>query len=120
MATLEIDCPVCAEVLELTDEDRAELHPGDVIVCDSCHAEMEVTRNGGGEDFELELLGILTVCPACGEEFDVTEELLAAAPTVSGPDGESSVSVVTCPHCRARIELEFEEDEAGHPPDLRS
>lgn len=120
MATLEIDCPVCAEVLELTDEDRADLRPGDVIVCDSCHAEMEVTRNGGGEDFELELLGILTVCPACGEEFDVTEDLLAASPTVSGPGGESSVSVVTCPHCRARIELEFEEEGGESQPDLRS
>ncbi|WP_216317579.1 zinc-ribbon domain-containing protein [Deinococcus aestuarii] len=112
MATLEIDCPVCAEVLELTDEDRADLAVGDVIVCDSCNAEMEVTRNAGGEDFELELLGILTVCPNCGEEFDVTDEMLAAAPTVQGADGVE-VSVVTCPHCRARIELEFEDDEEG-------
>lgn len=109
MATLEIDCPVCAEVLELTDADRAELQVGDVIVCDACNAEMEVTRNGAGEDFELELLGILTVCPNCGEEFDVTEELLAVAPTVEHPDG-TLASVVTCPHCRAQIELEFEED----------
>jgi uncharacterized protein YbaR (Trm112 family) len=79
---LEIECPVCAEVLELSDEDRAELQPGDVIVCDSCNAEMEITRNGGGEDFELELLGILTTCPNCNEEFEVTEDVLAAAPTV--------------------------------------
>lgn len=108
MATLEIDCPVCAEVLELSDADRASLAVGDVIVCDSCSAEMEVTRNGPGEDFELELLGILTVCPACGEEFEVTEDLLAAAPTLESADG-SVVSVVGCPHCRARIELEFDE-----------
>ncbi|EYB67648.1 zinc finger, DHP-type [Deinococcus phoenicis] len=108
MATLEIDCPVCAEVLELTDADRADLVVGDVIVCDSCNAEMEVTRNGAGEDFELELLGILTVCPNCGEEFDVTDDMLAAAPTVEGADG-TVVSVVACPHCRAQIELEFEE-----------
>ncbi|GAA5512147.1 hypothetical protein Dcar01_00861 [Deinococcus carri] len=111
MATLEIDCPVCAEVLELTDADRAELAVGDVIVCDSCNAEMEVTRNGPGEDFELELLGILTVCPNCGEEFDVTDDMLAAAPTIENADG-TIASVVSCPHCRAQIELEFEE-EAG-------
>ncbi|MEF2277619.1 hypothetical protein V3W47_04850 [Deinococcus sp. YIM 134068] len=109
MATLEIDCPVCAEVLELTDEDRAALVVGDVIVCDSCNAEMEVTRNTGGEDFELELLGVLTVCPNCGEEFDVTDDMLAAAPTVEG-EGGSVASVISCPHCRARIELEFEDD----------
>ncbi|SMB92397.1 hypothetical protein [Deinococcus hopiensis] len=110
MTTLEIECPVCAEVLELTDADRAELHVGDVIVCDSCNAEMEVTRSGEGEDFELELLGVLTTCPNCGEEFDVTEDMLAAAGTVQSHDGVE-VSVVTCPHCRARIELEFEEAE---------
>jgi len=108
MATLEIDCPVCAEVLELTDADRSELQVGDVIVCDSCNAEMEVTRSGEGEDFELELLGVLTTCPGCGEEFDVTEDMLTAAGTVESHDGVT-VSVVTCPHCRARIELEFED-----------
>ncbi|MFC5847999.1 hypothetical protein [Deinococcus petrolearius] len=111
MATLEIDCPVCGEVLELGAEDRAQLHPGDVIVCDSCSAEMEVTRNGGGEDFELELLGILTECPSCGEEFEVTDELLSAAPVIESADG-AAVSLVDCPHCHARIELEFE-PEAG-------
>ncbi|MDV6374047.1 hypothetical protein [Deinococcus arenicola] len=109
MATLEIECPVCAELLELSDQDRAELQAGDVIVCDSCNAEMEITRNGGGEDFELELLGILTTCPNCGEEFEVTEELLATAPTVESSDGHE-VSLVTCPHCNAGIELEFEDD----------
>lgn len=108
MATLEIDCPVCAEVLELTDHDRAELQPGDVIVCDSCNAEMEVTRNGGGEDFELELLGVLTQCPSCGEEFDVTDDLLQDAPVIESGDGVT-VTVVPCPHCHARIELEFED-----------
>ncbi|MBB5362603.1 hypothetical protein [Deinococcus humi] len=113
MAMLEIECPVCAEVLELSDEDRTELQPGDVIVCDSCNAEMEITRNGGGEDFELELLGILTTCPNCNEEFEVTEDVLAAAPTVQAADG-SEVSLVSCPHCQASIELEFE-DEADAP-----
>lgn len=110
MVTLEIDCPVCGEVLELTDADRAELLVGDVIVCDSCNAEMEVTRNGGDEDFELELLGVLTTCPNCGEEFEVTEEMVAAAPVVESADGVS-VSIVDCPHCRAKIELEFAEAE---------
>ena len=66
MATLEIDCPVCGEVLELSAEDRAELQVGDVIVCDSCNAEMEVIRNGEGEEFELDLLGVLTTCPIKG------------------------------------------------------
>ena len=112
MATLEVECPVCAEVLELTEADRAELQPGDVIVCDSCNAEMEVTRNGGGEDFELELLGILTTCPSCGEEFEVTEDLVATAPTIRGADGVE-VSVVPCPHCKARIELEFEAEDSA-------
>ncbi|WP_167757908.1 hypothetical protein [Deinococcus fonticola] len=109
MATLEIDCPVCGEVLELSAEDRAELQVGDVIVCDSCNAEMEVTRNGTEEDFELDLLGVLTTCPNCGEEFEVTEEMLDEAPVLESADGVT-VSVVDCPHCRARIELEFEEN----------
>lgn len=114
MATLEVECPVCLETLELTDEDRAELQVGDVIVCDSCNAEMEVTRNGEGEDFELELLGVLTTCPNCDEEFEVTEEMVAAAPTVKGGDGVE-VSIVACPHCKARIELEFAPDEGDAP-----
>lgn len=107
MTILEIDCPICGEVLELTAEDRAELIVGDVIVCDSCQAEMEVTANEG-EDFELELLGILTTCTNCGEEFEVTEQLLSTSPTLQTPDG-ASVSLVECPHCRAHLELEFEE-----------
>ena len=98
MAVLEVECPICGEVLELTDEDRAELQLGDVIICDSCNAEMEVTQNSG-DDFELELLGILTTCPNCGEEFDVTEEMIA------------ETNIVQCPHCKASIELEFEDEE---------
>ncbi|WP_168734664.1 hypothetical protein [Deinococcus sp. KSM4-11] len=109
MATLEVECPVCFEVLELSEDDRAGLQVGDVIVCDSCNAEMEVTRNGGGEDFELELMGVLTTCPNCGEEFEVTEEMVAAAPVATGADGVE-VSIVPCPHCQARIELEFAAD----------
>ncbi|WP_309571644.1 hypothetical protein [Deinococcus sp.] len=109
MATLEVECPVCSEVLELTETDRAGLEVGDVIVCDSCNAEMEVTRNGGDEDFELELLGVLTTCPNCGEEFEVTEEMVAVAPSVQSSDGVE-VSIVPCPHCHAQIELEFAAD----------
>ncbi|WP_425146825.1 hypothetical protein [Deinococcus sp.] len=107
MSILEVICPVCDEVLELSDADRAELEIGDLIVCENCHAEMEVTRNDGDE-FDLELMGILTTCPNCGEEFDVTEEMLG--------EGDSSAqghAVVQCPHCQARIELEFEDDGAG-------
>lgn len=103
MSILEVTCPVCDEVLELSDADRAELAVGDAVVCDNCNAEMEVTANDG-EDFELELLGILTTCPNCHEEFDVTEEMLE----------EEGGDTVTCPHCRARIELEFE-DAPGLP-----
>jgi len=96
MAVLEVECPICGEFLELGDEDRAQLQLGDVIVCDSCNAEMEVTKNEG-DDFDLDLLGILTTCPSCSEEFDVTEEMLAEG------------NIVQCPHCKAYIELEFEE-----------
>ena len=105
MSILEVTCPVCDEVLELTEADRAELQVGDAVVCDNCNAEMEVTANAG-EDFELELLGILTTCPNCGEEFDVTEEMLDD----EGGNGDT----VTCPHCHASIELEFE-DAPGEP-----
>ena len=97
MAVLQVECPICGEVLELTDADRAGLEVGDAIVCDSCNAEMEVTKNGG-DDFDLELLGILTVCPNCGEEFDVTEQMV------------SEGDIVTCPNCGVRIELEFEDE----------
>ncbi|GGB72531.1 MULTISPECIES: hypothetical protein [Deinococcus] len=110
MATLEIDCPICAEVLELTDQDRAELQVGDVIVCSSCHSEMEVTRNDGGEDFELELLGAMTTCPNCDEEFEVTAEMLQAAPMTRAQDGVE-VALMTCPHCRAKFELELADEE---------
>ena len=92
MATLMIECPVCAEVLELTEEDRADLPVGEVIVCDSCHSEMEVTRNDGGEDFELELLGAMTTCPNCDEEFEVTPELLQA-PRDQGLQGRGHVGI---------------------------
>ncbi|UBV43837.1 hypothetical protein LAJ19_06380 [Deinococcus taeanensis] len=112
MATLEIDCPVCAEVLELTDEDRAELLVGDVIVCASCHSEMEVTRNEGGEEFELELLGAMTTCPNCDEEFEVTAEMLAASPVVRSADGVE-VTLMTCPHCQVKFELELADDESA-------
>ncbi|WP_420595827.1 hypothetical protein [Deinococcus sp.] len=107
MAILELDCPICGEVLELSDDDRAELQVGDAIVCENCNAEMEVLRNSG-QEFDVELLGILTTCPNCAEEFDVTEEMLAAAPTLRSDTGEDA-SLVRCPHCQASVELSFEE-----------
>ena len=97
MAILEVECPECGEVLELTAEDRAELNVGDVIVCENCHTEMEVTVNEG-QDFELEPLGFLMTCPNCGEEFDITEDML-------DKDGTH----VECPHCTASIPLEYDE-----------
>ncbi len=106
-AILEIDCPVCGEVLALTPEDRAELQVGDAIVCESCNAEMEIVLNSG-EEFELELLGILSLCPACGEEFELTDEMLTAAPLISSDEGEE-VSLLRCPHCHAAIEVSFED-----------
>lgn len=105
-ATLEIDCPVCGEVLELTSEDRTELQVGDAIVCESCNAEMEITLNSGS-DFELELLGILSICPACEQEFDLTDEMLSTAPTIVSDEGEE-VSLVHCPNCKAAVEVAFE------------
>lgn len=107
MTTLEIDCPVCDEILELLEEDRADLNIEDVIVCDSCNAEMIVTRNDGGEAFELELLGIMTTCPSCDEEFEVTDEMLN---TTAKAKQDNNVSVVSCPHCKTQIELEFEDE----------
>lgn len=107
MTTLEIDCPVCDEVLELLEEDRADLHVEDIIVCDSCNAEMIVTRNDGGEAFELELLDIMTSCPNCEEEFAVTDQMISSA----AQDNQGiMISVVSCPHCKAQIELEFEDE----------
>lgn len=114
MTTLEIQCPVCAEWLEMDEQQRAEVEVGDVIVCESCNAEMEVTANQG-DDFELELLGVLTTCPGCGEEFEVTEDLLSHAPVIESSDGVS-VTLVDCPHCHARIELEMRDDNAD--PDV--
>ncbi|MBZ9711789.1 MULTISPECIES: phage terminase large subunit family protein [Deinococcus] len=109
MAILEVECPICEEVLELTDEDRAELAVGDVIVCASCHSEMEVTRNGGGEDFELDLLSAMTTCPHCDEEFEVTPDMLAAAPATRSQDG-TEVSLMTCPHCKSKFELDLSDE----------
>lgn len=112
MATLEIECPTCGERLELSEQERREFEVGDLLVCSSCETEMEITVNGPGEEFELALVDYsqFVQCPSCGEEFEVSPELLAAAPVIESVDG-LSVSVVECPHCLARIELELEDAE---------
>ena len=47
---------------------------------------------------------------------EVTDDLLSTAPMIESADG-AAVSLVDCPHCHARIELEFEPDpaETGGP-----
>lgn len=108
-ATLEIECPVCGETLALSADDRTGLEVGDAIACESCQAEMEITQNDG-PDFELELLGILSLCSACGQEFDITEEMLSSAPSVVSDSGEE-VSLLRCPHCKSAVEISFEDEE---------
>ncbi|SEJ22050.1 hypothetical protein SAMN04488058_10522 [Deinococcus reticulitermitis] len=110
MATLEIECPTCGELLELSAEERREFEVGDLLVCSSCETEMEITVNGPGDEFELALVDYsqFVQCPSCGEDFEVSQDMLDSAPVIESVDGVS-VSVVECPHCLARIELELEE-----------
>ena len=112
MATLEIECPTCGELLELSEQERHEFEVGDLLVCSSCETEMEITVNGPGDEFELSLVDYsqFVQCPSCGEDFEVSQDMLGAAPVIESVDGVS-VSVVECPHCLARIELELEEVE---------
>ena len=113
MATLEIECPECGELLELDENEVAEFEVGDVLVCGSCETEMEVTVNDG-EDFELAVVdyGQFVECPSCGEDFEVSQQQLDTAPTIESADGVSAL-LVDCPHCQARIELELEEESDG-------
>lgn len=97
--SLYITCPVCGEELEITPEDLKTLHVGDVIVCDSCGAELEIVSL---DPPEFELLGLLTTCPNCGEEVELTDEMIAEG------------TVITCPHCGVNFEVEFE-DVDDHP-----
>ncbi|HWG85498.1 MAG TPA: hypothetical protein VNT60_08470 [Deinococcales bacterium] len=90
---LILECPVCAEELEVTDDDLNELEVGDAIVCESCGAEIGVTSV---DPLEFELLGLLTDCPNCGAEVELSEDV---------EDG----SEITCPNCGSGFRVEFEE-----------
>ena len=92
--SLFITCPVCGEELEVTPDDLSTLSIGDVIVCDSCGAELEIVSL---DPPEFELLGLLTTCPNCGEEVELTEEMLTEG------------TVITCPNCAVKFEVEFED-----------
>ena len=91
---LYITCPVCAEELEVPQSEWQTFQVGDVLVCESCGAELEVASL---DPPEFELLGLLTTCPNCGEEVELSEEELE--------DGRK----VNCPHCQASFEIEFED-----------
>ena len=97
---LSITCPVCAEELEVPASDWQTFAVGDVLVCESCGAELEVASL---DPPEFELLGLLTTCPSCGQEVELEGEELE--------DGRE----VTCPHCQAHFELEFEEVAEDRP-----
>lgn len=92
--SLFITCPVCGEELEITPDDLSTLHVGDVIVCDSCGAELEIVSLNPPE---FDLLGLLTTCPNCGEEVELTDEMI------------NEGTVISCPHCSVRFEVEFED-----------
>ena len=94
--TLIVTCPVCDEELELELEDTEQLELGDVLVCENCEAELEVT---GTDPFEFELLAPMIDCPNCGAEVELTDEMIEA-------QGD-----VTCPNCGQVLEIEFEDDE---------
>jgi lysine biosynthesis protein LysW len=98
--SLFITCPVCGEELELDAEDVGELAVDDVIVCDSCGAEIGVTSV---DPPEFELLGLLTECPNCNTEVELDPDELE--------DGDR----VQCPNCGATFTVELEDVEDDRP-----
>jgi lysine biosynthesis protein LysW len=91
--TLIVTCPECSEDLEISQRDWLEFRVGDVLVCDSCGSELEVTSI---EPPEFEALGAQTICPKCDTEFDLSDEDLEHGKT-------------TCPNCQYHFKLEFDD-----------
>jgi lysine biosynthesis protein LysW len=97
---LFITCPVCAEELEVPAEEWAAFDIGDVLVCEDCGAELEI------ESLDPPEFSLLTECPNCSGEVELSEDELEEG------------KVITCPHCEAKFEIELEpvndsESEAG-------
>ena len=90
---LFITCPVCAEELEVPAEEWAAFDIGDVLVCEDCGAELEIESL---DPPEFSLLGLLTECPNCSGEVELSEDELEEG------------KVITCPRCQAKFEIELE------------
>jgi lysine biosynthesis protein LysW len=90
---LFITCPVCADELEVPAEEWAAFDVGDVLVCEDCGAELEIESL---DPPEFSLLGLLTECPNCSGEVELSEDELEEG------------KVITCPHCQAKFEIELE------------
>ncbi len=94
--SLFVNCPVCAEELEIPSEAWDEFEEGDILVCESCGAELQIASL---DPPEFDLLGLLTECPSCGAEIELTDEQL------------EENSKVTCPDCNTTFNVEFEDAE---------
>jgi lysine biosynthesis protein LysW len=92
---LVLECPVCAEELELTQEDLATLEVGNILVCESCEAEIEVTSV---DPPEFELLGPFVECPSCGQEIELDDDV---------EDGMQ----VQCPNCGTNFAIDMKGEE---------
>jgi lysine biosynthesis protein LysW len=90
MNTLIVTCPDCFEELEISATDWAEFQLGDILGCNSCGAELEVTSL---EPPEFEPLGYSTECPKCGSFLALGES-------------ELNSGKVTCPDCQFSFDLE--------------
>ncbi|MBB6099086.1 DNA-directed RNA polymerase subunit RPC12/RpoP [Deinobacterium chartae] len=94
MRHLTQNCPVCGADLVFTARDLEELQPGDIIACNDCGSDLEVDYDG--DDLILTEHVYLTACPRCGNEFELTPEMLEH-------------NQATCPHCSHAFELEWED-----------